>query len=291
MNAVISLCHFCELHGPSVLFVTQAFHEPHDPAAEPDVKQPKMCYGNASGRCRALSTNTPASCEACQSLDPKQKFLCNDHEGRISYLSAQQAIQHDVAALVRQACIRSLSCEVSPGKEGPVFFGDEIRGHVLSYTFFLKDAQARGFHRWFSISVIMRDKFFLLNSWPFLVENIQTLVSALQAKAAEVYESEQAECPQRALRLTAAHTSSDGKHQQQRMSRSLMELTADKEVFPWLHLKFTWLLKAGADRLVEKIVEGLPTHDLFNHQGTEFKTWPIVPFFSPLFHTELCFVT
>jgi hypothetical protein len=32
----------------------------------------------------------------------------------------------------------------------------------------------------------MRDKFFLLNSWTFLVENIQTLVSALQAKAAEV---------------------------------------------------------------------------------------------------------
>lgn len=49
----------------------------------------------------------------------------------------------------------------------------------------------------------------------------------------KVYECEQAECPQRALRLTAAHTSSDGKHQQQRMSRSLMELTADKEVFPW----------------------------------------------------------
>ncbi|GFG32811.1 hypothetical protein Cfor_07347 [Coptotermes formosanus] len=195
MNAVISLCHFCELHGPSVLFVTQAFHEPHDPAAEPDVQQPKMCYGSASGRCRALSTNMPVSCEACQSLDPKQKFLCNDHEGRISYLSAQQAIQHDVAALVRQACIRSLSCEV--------------------------------------------------------------------------YECEQAECPQRALRLRAAHTSSDGKHQQQRMSRSLVELTADKEVFPWLHLKFTWLLKAGADRLAEKIVEGLPTPNLYNHQDTE----------------------
>lgn len=50
--------------------------------------------------------------QACQSLDPKQRFLCNDHEGRISYLSTQQATQHDVAALVRQACIRSLSCEV-----------------------------------------------------------------------------------------------------------------------------------------------------------------------------------
>jgi hypothetical protein len=50
--------------------------------------------------------------QACQSLDPKQRFLCNDHEGRISYLSTQQATKPDVAALVRQACIRSLSCEV-----------------------------------------------------------------------------------------------------------------------------------------------------------------------------------
>ncbi|XP_021928434.1 folliculin isoform X2 [Zootermopsis nevadensis] len=272
MNAVISLCHFCELHGPSVLFVTQAFHEPYDPSTEPGIQQPKTCYGNATGR-RTTSSNTAISCEACQSLDPKQRFLCNDHEGRISYLSTQQATQHDVAALVRQACIRSLSCEVSPGKEGPVFFGDEVRGHVLSYTFFLKDAQARGFHRWFSVIILMRDKFFLLNSWPFLEENIQTLVSALQAKATEVYEREQTECPQRALRLTAAHSSSDGKHQQQYTSRSLAELTADKEVFPWLHLKFTWLLKAGADRLVEKIVEGLPMPDLaldlYSHQETE----------------------
>jgi hypothetical protein len=43
-----------------------------------------------------------------------------------------------------------------------------------------------------------------------------------------------------------------------------------------LHLKFTWLLKAGADRLVEKMVEGLPMPDLgldlYSHQGTAFIT-------------------
>lgn len=26
MNAIISLCHFCELHGPKVLFCTQPIH-------------------------------------------------------------------------------------------------------------------------------------------------------------------------------------------------------------------------------------------------------------------------
>jgi hypothetical protein len=28
MNAIVSLCHFCEVHGPSVIMCTQAFHEP-----------------------------------------------------------------------------------------------------------------------------------------------------------------------------------------------------------------------------------------------------------------------
>lgn len=27
MNAVIAICNFCELHGPSVLFCTQSFHD------------------------------------------------------------------------------------------------------------------------------------------------------------------------------------------------------------------------------------------------------------------------
>lgn len=27
MNAIIALCHFCEQHGPRVLFCTQPFHE------------------------------------------------------------------------------------------------------------------------------------------------------------------------------------------------------------------------------------------------------------------------
>lgn len=31
MNAIIALCHFCELHGPSVLFCTQSFHDSDNP--------------------------------------------------------------------------------------------------------------------------------------------------------------------------------------------------------------------------------------------------------------------
>ena len=36
MNAIISLCHFCELHGPKILYCTQPFRpqEPRPPENE-----------------------------------------------------------------------------------------------------------------------------------------------------------------------------------------------------------------------------------------------------------------
>lgn len=85
-----------------------------------------------------------------------------------------------------------------------MYFGDERRGHVLSHTFFLQDSQARGFHRWFSIVVFMRDKHFLINSWLFLQSHLQQLVSQLQVRAAKVHADEQKACSQRAARLEQA---------------------------------------------------------------------------------------
>jgi len=42
----------------------------------------------------------------------------------------------------------SLSCEVCPGREGPMIYGEDQGCHVLSHTFFLKDSKGRGSKRW-----------------------------------------------------------------------------------------------------------------------------------------------
>lgn len=41
-----------------------------------------------------------------------------------------------------------------PGREGPIFFGDSDTRYVLSYTFHLQDAKARGGRRLYSIIVV-----------------------------------------------------------------------------------------------------------------------------------------
>ncbi|KAG8192841.1 hypothetical protein JTE90_014621 [Oedothorax gibbosus] len=281
MNAVIGICSFCELHGPSVLFCTQAFHDTEEAQWTEATKTEnpkanttqKSWYGPSffSQRNGVAESGLPPlksdNCEGCTSMTNKKRgYISNDHEARVSYVSSQYPLHPDVFIAVRQACVRSLSCEVCPGREGPIFFGDDQRGHVLSHTFFLKDSQARGFQSWYSIIVVMRDKIFLLNSWQFLVNFLQRIIHELQEKANKVYAAEQSENNLRAVRLNSVTRLTLDTFRRRRgniKARSLMDLTNDKEVFPYLHLWFTWILKAGAVRISERLVESFPNEDAF----------------------------
>ncbi|KAJ8318589.1 hypothetical protein KUTeg_003680 [Tegillarca granosa] len=275
MNAIIALCHFCELHGPKILFCTQPFH-PQEPDNGTDSYEASGSDGSSlSNKMKSLTHSTstgepqtPTSltfkndlCEGCYSI--RTGFISHDNDAPVSYVSSQHPHHREVFSMIRQACLRSLSGEVCPGREGPIFFGNDQQGHVLSYTFYIKDSQARGFQRGYSILVVMMDKIYLLNSWPFLVPHLKIVVEHLQNKASKVYEDEQTKCPQRAFRLTSSIN--PGNFMQQRggnkPARSLMELTDDKNIFKILHVSFVWILKACGNRITETLLEGPPTED------------------------------
>ncbi|XP_052266430.1 folliculin-like isoform X2 [Dreissena polymorpha] len=175
-------------------------------------------------------------------------------------MSSQRPQHRDVFAMIRQSCIRSLSCEVCPDQEGPIFFGDDQQGNTISYTFFIKDNQARGFQRLYSIIVVMMDKIYLLNSWPFLVPNIEVVVKHLKSKAKAVFEKEQVKFPQRPSASVNPRTFIQQRGGNKPV-RSLSELTDDKNVFKILHMSFVWILKACGNRLSEALLEGAPTED------------------------------
>jgi len=87
-------------------------------------------------------------CEACRSVPVDQPgFISYDGKAQISYISGQYPEQPQLYSILRQACVRSLNCEVCPGREGPIVFGEDSGCHVLSHTFNLQDSQARGFSR------------------------------------------------------------------------------------------------------------------------------------------------
>jgi len=318
MDAVIALCHFCEVHGPSIVLTTQPFHTstPNgvpgtashgpwglgsmdtafgssvDPLSHPwfnDERPPlslethsssgsgdssrlppsplggagnigaKKAGANSSSSSAAVSKAD--SCEACKAFQSShQVFFSFDEETRITFVSSQSPENPKIFSMLRQACVRSLSCEVCPGREGPIFFGEEANqgSHVLSHTFYVKDSLARGFQRFYSIIVLMNDKMFLLNSWPFFVENIKAIINKIQQSALIIYNMEQNENPQRGLRLTQ---SLRGAGVSTRAPRPLTELVANKLIYKILHMQFTWLLRVGGRRLRERILEGSPLQE------------------------------
>lgn len=232
-----------------------------------------------------------------------------DSETGIRYLSHQHPCQQQLFSVVRQACVRSLSCEVCihlclhqlinlnlilkiciyvilvyylllqvcPGREGPIFFGDEQHGFVFSHTFFIKDSLARGFQRWYSIVVVAMDRIYLINSWPFLLRHLQLTIHSLQNTALkvllvcsnlrprvtrvplgvmssllktqwlvlfvalQVFDSEQCVCPQRAVRINSAFSPAVFPHQRSgNAARSLTSLTKHPNLWTSLHSSFSW---------------------------------------------------
>ena len=54
--------------------------------------------------------------QGCRSLAPGETgYMSTDHDTNVSYVSTQHPHQAQVYSMVRQACVRSLSCEVSQG--------------------------------------------------------------------------------------------------------------------------------------------------------------------------------
>lgn len=234
MNAVIALSHFCEVHGPSPIFCTQTLR---------DIKVDDIEVENESGE---------SQCPGCTSLDRTIGIVSEDQTSKAYFLSTQKAVIGDVELLVKQAAVRSLSCEVtSDSKNGNVvFFGDASSGYVLSMTFQLHDSQARGLFRLFAFNVLMKDKAFLLSSQPFLVEHTNKLIDELKKYSRDVNANEEAKQSERAARLTSGEAS-------RKPPRSLIELTANEHIFAIIHSHLAWILLMGANYLTETISRGI----------------------------------
>lgn len=240
MNAVIALCHFCEAHGPCAIFCTQTLR---------DTKVEDLVNLEQS---QQPGQKTCSACNYTLGGNNSNAIYSTDAESGATFVSTKVATLQEVANLLKQAAVRSLSCEISTNKDGDggfVFFGDSSRGHILSHTFRVSDLQARGYYQLFSIIVLMKDKYFLLNTKPFLAEHLRKISTELQAGAQRTKAAEELNYSVRQRRLSGAQFLTP-------TPRSLLELTGEEHIFAQLHSHFAWILLAGSRFLTEHITFG-----------------------------------
>lgn len=96
MNAVIALCNFCETHGPRAIFCTQIIR---------DSKIDNLLVNFDTAH---------EKCPGCESIGNNVGMLSEDTASNVNFLSTQAPVFADVAPMIKQAAVRSLSCEVRP---------------------------------------------------------------------------------------------------------------------------------------------------------------------------------
>ncbi|XP_054160458.1 uncharacterized protein LOC128958599 [Oppia nitens] len=299
VDKLLCFCHFCELHGPNVILTTHCVSKSDLLNYNIDGKQSDTSRTTSSlaSSMSSLPTNSfmnnsnlftdeihmindelndrTNGCEGCslksKSMDGFNGFLSFSESKKFGFITNEYPMDGnnnrnscDISnSIIRDACIRSLSCEVYDSSEGEgiIYFGDDQRAHILSCLFFLKDSKARGFQRTYSILVISRHKHELLNDWDFYVKHIKQIVTKLKSKAKIIYESEltQTTCQQRrslildnVSNIRANINSLEdivdrnplNTHRMNSKARSLLELTGDNTAFAYLHIQFSWILSA-----------------------------------------------
>lgn len=101
MNAIVALCHFCELHGPRTLFCTEVLHAPlpqgagnGDSPGQGEQAEEEEGGIQMSSRIRAHSPAEGASAES-SSPGPKKSDMCEASDsqgvGDVSFLTGVRA--------------------------------------------------------------------------------------------------------------------------------------------------------------------------------------------------------
>jgi folliculin len=211
MNELVAVCHFCEKHGPRTLHCTQAFSgsptvdelvggelaedaESYYSSTTPSPastrsqsslsRRVSLDSGSATQSVTQQSLSKPSEeskCNMCGWFETVPGFISHDHSTHTSYVTSHRPHDTTMFSYVRQACVRSLSCEVFAVKDAPIVIGDETNGYFLAFKFILPDFQARGFQRPYSIVILAADSARLVASFSFLSSRIQQLVRRLQA--------------------------------------------------------------------------------------------------------------
>ena len=89
--------------------------------------------------------------------------------------------------------MRGLSCEVCEGREGPLIWFDPASGlHVLSYTFKVRDIEARGEVRYYALMVLLHEGSLLMAAYKTIVAHLERIIQQLQQRSSNRFTAEEA---------------------------------------------------------------------------------------------------
>ncbi|CUM65347.1 uncharacterized protein PRCAT00002982001 [Priceomyces carsonii] len=228
-NYIVCLAHFCELHGPSTIICTQVA----------PLEQESLLLLPSNSKLQ--------TCASCKFILPDNSANLvtaeRQEEGDRLFISSQYPTSQKRYSTLTKLVMKSLSVETTANLPAPVFYGDDANGYCISKVFKIKDVNARGAERKYSLMVICDSETCLLAAWDLIGTYLNEIVSIIQDQVILAVED--------ALRQKRSGSNGDGsvldnEHYLRRSMvrpRSLAELTNDSQIFVKFHLWAMELLK------------------------------------------------
>ncbi|CCG85171.1 Putative protein SPBC24C6.08c [Taphrina deformans PYCC 5710] len=176
--------------------------------------------------------------------------MLRTRDGDVSYISLRHPQSQERYKAVRNACIRALSCESIPGRNGPVFFGDPSIGYTIAYIFRLADtrgpsANTHNGRRQYALMCTAAQEQALLQSWTFITDRFRVLAQKIVDGSETV--ARQAADAQRMRRGTGESVSMDRDRSFLRpkgrvAEKGLADLIGMEDIFVQVHAVFAWML-------------------------------------------------
>jgi len=219
MAFIITLAHFCEVHGPSMIMCTQVI----DP---PDV--PSRYYGSkisADQLCESCKLNIPSkimgtatkhsiqSSQLTLQSSSKTSRMSLSSEGRNSKELERREITSDIKLVepsaiqtkstttdctfistqfptsqiryssLRHIIMRVFTIETSSDIDKPLLFGDRKTGYSITLLFKLYDKTARGSERKYALIVTSDREEDILHNYNIILINLTEIVKKITKKA------------------------------------------------------------------------------------------------------------
>lgn len=263
--AALVLAHFCEIHGPAVVFTTELHRPLIAPLSLQAASSPThapLPLAQSPPRDSALADRTPAPSTPAPTLSlpapaarPKGCGGCGIWGVRLAtelggrlFVSGQAPRSPHAYARTKRAALRALSVESA---EAPVVFslGDEAELYVLSLPFKLPDAHARGGQRFHALLAAHPDRAVLLHSYAYLVAQLSALARHLHARARAAHDALAAAAPAPPADAAAA-APLRRRNVSAKVLRSLEELLALPSLAVLLHLRAAAILHAAHEALL-----------------------------------------
>jgi hypothetical protein len=220
------------------------------------------------------------SISRAETSSSSSSFTSNSHTHYLDYTSTHEPLAPASFSIVRQSCLRTLSCETLPPSStqytsptaspftnnpfstgptgstssgGPIFFGDALAGYTTAYIFRIPDPNARGRRRVYALMALSTHRERLaMQTFSFLSTAFRELAAWIQGLAEAELERQESRAAERSPAvsnntptssfLSGRSRGPDGKVGMSLRARGLAELVGLPDFFIELHTHFVRLL-------------------------------------------------